>query len=331
MSALFNENTKLSNTRLSVLKQLADGDFHSGEDIAQNLGLSRSAVFNHINALIDFGFDIFAVKGRGYQLADKVDLLAYSDVCQSFDKKQQDKVHIAGVIDSTNDFIKASLATCESGYVCLAEAQTAGKGRRGRQWISPFGKSIYCSMAWHFSEGYQSLGGLSLAVGCIVNQTLTQLGVTGCKLKWPNDVYFDDKKLAGILIEVEGQVGEDVSAVVGIGINYDLPNNVEDIDQAYTSVRDIGSTQLISRSLLAHQLIVNLWKGLETFSSEGLSAFYQSWSEQDLYKDKNINLLVGNKTIAGTCKGIDHSGAILLQVGDQIKPFFGGEISVRKA
>ncbi len=339
------ESTKKSrrNTlhiRTSLLNKLQDCEFHSGEDLAKYFELSRSAISNHIRVLSGLGLEIFSVKGRGYKLAQKIELLSHTRIIENLslhNQRKKDLIRIENIVTSTNDLVK--IASNEqplplSGFCCLAEAQTAGRGRRGRTWVSPYGSSLYFSMLWHFASGYQAMAGLSVMVGVVVNRTLQNLGINGCKLKWPNDVFYNHKKLAGILIEVEGQVGSDACAIIGIGINLQLPSNVQGIEQAFTDTASINENK-VSRNAFASQLIENLWQALPEFEKTGLSTFLNEWKQADLYINQTINLVAGAKITSGICRGIDPNGAILLELksatGILLKAFHGGEISVRPA
>lgn len=317
--------------RTHLLEYLNDGHFHSGETLAENVGLSRSAISNHIKALSQLGLEIYSVKGRGYQLAQSIELLSHTRICKGMRSAQTELVHVENIVGSTNDILRQLLQKrAENGTVCLAEAQTAGRGRRGRTWVSPYGSSLYLSMLWRFDNGYQAMTGLSIMVGVVLNNTLTQFGVRGTRLKWPNDVYGDNKKLAGILIEVEGQADASVSAIIGIGVNLRLPNDVKGIDQAFTDVSAlIGSS--FSRNEISKKLIENLWAALPVFQAEGLQPFINDWDKADLYKDKEVILISGEKQIKGIARGIDNGGALLLETKQGIEPYYGGEISVRPA
>lgn len=319
--------------RTLLIKTLQDGNFHSGEDLAETFDLSRSAISNHVKALCELGLEIFSVKGRGYKLANPIELLSHSQINQFLspsNKPQNSLIHVENLVTSTNDVIKAQLHSAESGYCCLAEAQSAGRGRRGRTWVSPYASSLYFSMLWRFSSGYQAMAGLSLMVGVIVNDTLNELGLAQCQLKWPNDIYVNNQKLAGILIEVEGQVGASASAIIGIGVNIRLPNNIEGIDQAFTDLYSI-SEQEISRNKFAALLIQNLWQALPLFENDGMKPFIKRWLQADLYHNKVIKLLSGENVTIGLSRGIDETGALLLEIDGKIKAFHGGEISVRPA
>ena len=316
-------------TRSKIIQVLASGEFHSGEDLGELTGISRSAVANHIKYLADIGLDIFSVKGRGYRLANPIQLLNKDSILSLIGHKHQENIDVFTIIDSTNTFIKQNLQALPQGYMCLAEAQTSGRGRRGKTWVSPFGSSIYMSMAWTFSGGYQSMVGLSLLVGIGINRVMQKLGIHDCKLKWPNDVYHNNKKLAGILIEVEGQVGSDANAIIGIGINVDLPKNISGIDQPFTDIKEILNRSLDRNELIA-MLFSTLTDMLKEFESCGLRPFMEEWKKADLFYNQYVYLVSGNNQIHGVSKGINESGALLLENSGGITPHHGGEISVRK-
>jgi BirA family biotin operon repressor/biotin-[acetyl-CoA-carboxylase] ligase len=321
---------KAAQTRSLLIKELANGEFNSGELLGEIVGVSRSAVANHIKYLMDIGLDVFSVKGRGYKLASPLRLLDQSRIIQRLGQEQKDTIEVVSVIDSTNTYVKQRLHELPQGFVCLAEAQTHGRGRRGKAWVSPFGSSIYMSMAWTFTGGYQSIAGLSLLVGIAINRSLKTIGVIDCKLKWPNDVYYNLKKLAGILVEVEGQVGSDASAVIGIGINIDLPESVNGIDQPFIDLVSI-TQKPVDRNELAALIIATLKNMLRQFEVEGLAPFLSEWKEADLFYNEYVYLESGSNRIHGLSKGINEGGALLLENAGKVTPHHGGEISVKRA
>lgn len=316
--------------RSALLSMLNDAQFHSGEDLADAFSLSRSAISNHIKALCDLGIEIYSVKGRGYKLSCPIDLLSAKLIAQYLPKNKHHLLQVENLVTSTNDLVKELPLNIEKGHIVLAEAQSAGRGRRGRTWVSPFGSSLYMSMLWRFDHGYQAMSGLSLMIGVVLNNTLQQMGLKGCQLKWPNDVYYDGKKLAGILIEVEGQAGASTSAIIGVGLNVKLPNDVSGIDQAFTDLAHISAKEF-SRNELAARFIDNLWNALPHFEAQGLHTFLDDWQTSDLFFNKPIKLLMGERSVEGISKGIDASGALLLESAGTITAYHGGEISVRSA
>lgn len=317
--------------RTALLQRLNDGEFHSGQILASDFALSRTAIANHIEALKQIGVDVFSVKGKGYKVARPIELLNLGKICEyQNDNRHANRIHISNIVGSTNDLIKRMITSdikVERGTCCLAEAQTNGRGRRGKSWVSPFGCSIYLSMLWKFASVYQALAGLSIMVGVSVSKSLMRLGIDDTQLKWPNDVYHQNKKLAGVLIELEGQVGAQTNAIIGIGLNYHLPQDIQGIDQAFTDIHHTGVT--VSRNQLVACIIEDLWHNLTLFENDGLSNFLDDWHKRDWLLNKAITVHNGSNAVHGVSKGIDKDGALLLQQNGSVQAFHGGEISVR--
>lgn len=320
----------IDHVRSKIVKALSSGDFVSGQHMADDLGVSRSSIANHIKDLSTLGLDIFKVTGKGYKLAAPLVMLDQGELCKRLAKSvlSPHLVNVANVVGSTNDEIKQNVATLNKGAVCIAEAQTKGRGRRGRKWVSPYGASIYLSMLWRFESGYESISGLSLAVGLAVKRAIAKVGYDDAYLKWPNDIYVKNKKLAGVLIELEGQFDGVTEVVIGIGLNINLPDGDLDIDQDYIDLQSVMDGY-VDRNEICAALIDELWSMLMTFENDGMSPLVQEWKNADLYRDKPIVLLVGKEKINGICRGINESGALLLETTSGIKTFHGGEVSVR--
>jgi len=326
-------NNIVNHTRTQLVELLNDKEFVSGEFLSQKLDVTRSSISNHVKALNELGLDIHSIKGRGYKLAKSIDLLSQSQIIAALPQYAHLKapqVIVENIVNSTNDVIKLMGRELSQGSLCVAEAQTKGRGRRGKAWVSPFGASIYLSMLWRFDSGYQSMAGLSLLVGLAVNRALIRIGLKDCQLKWPNDIYHQHKKLAGILIEVEGQIGEMTTAIIGIGVNVNLPNKHLAIDQAFTDVSTALSLE-VDRNVFAAGLIDCLWQMLPQFQKNGLAPFMNEWERADLFADQEICLISGSYENKGISRGIDSSGALLMEANGEIKAYHGGEISVRKA
>lgn len=320
------QSTELARGRLLLI--LADNQFHSGEALGLKLGTSRATISNHIKILTTLGLDIYSVTGKGYRLAQPLNLLILEKIKQALPPSYVAEIEVLNVIGSTNQYIKDKLALIENGHCCLAEAQTAGRGRHGRKWVSPYAASLYLSMYWSFAGGYAVLGGLSLAVGVAIVNALEQCGVPDVQLKWPNDIYAQGKKLAGVLIEVEGQMGAECQTVVGIGLNVSLPNKVDEITQPWTDLTSLCE-QPVDRNKMASALINELYKSLILFENSGLNGFIEQWRALDIYANKPVKLIIGQKVITGISRGIDATGAILLENEQGLRAFHGGEISVR--
>ncbi len=317
-----------SASRTKLLSMLSDGQFHSGEDLGTELGMSRAAISKHIKALGELGLDIYSVTGKGYKLAKAIDLLDQQTIVKSLPSHFSHHVEVLNVIDSTNQYVKDRLSELPSGYTCLAEAQTQGRGRHGRKWVSPYGASLYLSTYWQFAGGYQAINGLSLVMGVAIAKALEGLSIDGVQLKWPNDVYLHGKKVAGVLIEVEGHLGVECDCIIGIGLNIDLPDMSLEIDQPWTDLTK-GSGQPIDRNKLASILLGHLYQTISEFELSGLAPYIKDWQRFDLYHDKPINVISGQIRKHGVCRGINHQGALLLETEQGIEVIHGGEVSVR--
>lgn len=319
---------KAREVRQTLLSTLADGEFHSGETLAQTLGLSRTAIAGHITQLTGWGLDVFKVKGKGYKLNRPLILLDEAQITQRIQMPLKGKVRVAQVIESTNTELKEGSTPRANGDVILAEIQTAGRGRHGRQWLAPVGGSLTMSMYWRFNDGYQSMAGLSLLVGIAVCQALKDCGLDDARLKWPNDVYLYGKKLAGVLIEVEGQLGAPADSIIGIGLNVTVPENEFDVGQPHIDMSQVLGAE-INRNDVAARIIEQLWTLLPAFTQRGFEPFVAEWQELDWFADRTVVIKAGNKRISGINRGIDASGALLLETSDGITRFHGGEVSLR--
>ncbi|GLR06228.1 bifunctional ligase/repressor BirA [Vibrio hyugaensis] len=312
--------------KLHILKALSDGDFHSGEALGESLGISRAAIAKHIKGLNEWGVDIYRIQGRGYQLAHPLQLLDGDTLKAKLDSQ----IELISVIDSTNQYLLERVNESDKGRVCLAEYQAKGRGRRGRQWISPFGTNLYLSMYWRLDAGMAAAMGLSLVVGIAAVEALESMGVQGVKLKWPNDLYFQDKKLAGILVEMSGQAGGAAHLVIGMGLNIGMPDIQPEIDQPWTTLNQVSDGLTIDRTVLALNLIEHWKTALEEYEMTGLAGFVDRWNRLDNFIDRPVKLLMGPREIHGIVKGIDQQGGVVLETNNGLETYIGGEISLRK-
>lgn len=312
-----------------ILNILADGDFHSGESIGEVLGISRSAVWKQVSQLEKLGLEINSVKGRGYRLARPIELLAVEKIMRHLDEREQQlfrDIDVKSTVGSTNDEVKAKDG---APYVCLAEAQSSGRGRRGRDWISPYGTNIYLSVAWSFDQLSGSLDGLSLCVGIAVARAIEQLVGLKAGLKWPNDLVYEQKKLAGVLLELEGELSGPMRVIIGIGVNVEMSRAAgADIDQQWVSLSEI-SRKTVSRNQLAAQILSQLADILPEFEQHGFSRFTGVWREFDVLENVGIYLVQPNKRITGVAKGVSENGELLVATGNGVEVFRSGEVSVR--
>ena len=311
-----------------LLNLLADGEFHSGEKIGTLLGVSRTSVNNYIKALQEIGLDIYKVTGKGYCSAVPLALLDQQKIKEV---SGVDNVHVEQILESTNQYLLDKIHQLSNGQTCIAEYQTAGRGRRGREWISPFASHLYFSMYWRLDAGIEKASGLSLLVGIATVNVLEKLGIQGVGLKWPNDLYYQGKKLAGILIELNAQASDVCHSVIGIGINVRMPaEQGKLIDQPWVDLNNINSAP-VDRNQLSGLLIKELQHLLADYEENGLSPFLPCWFELDCFINQAVNLMVADKVQTGICRGINEKGALLLEIDQQIKSYIGGEISLRLA
>ena len=198
--------------------------------------MSRAAINKHIQTLRDWGVDVFTVPGKGYSLPDPIQLLNEELIKSQIDTGS---VAVLPVIDSTNQYLLDRIETLQSGDACIAEYQQAGRGRRGRQWFSPFGANLYLSMFWRLEQGPAAAVGLSLVIGIVMAEVLRELGAKDVRVKWPNDLYLNDRKLAGILVELTGKTGDAAQIVIGAGINLAMRNVATDvINQSWINLQE---------------------------------------------------------------------------------------------
>lgn len=309
---------------LTLLKLLKDGRFHSGQALGAALGISRSAVWKQLQNLeSDLNLSIHKVRGRGYQLAAPLELLELDQLAAG-----PWPVTVHHSIDSTN---AEALRSIERGvtapFVIVAERQTAGRGRRGRKWVSPFAENIYYSLVLRMDGGMRQLEGLSLVVGLAVLSALRGLGISNAGLKWPNDVLVANKKIAGILLELVGDPADVCHVVLGIGINVNM-KLANEVDQAWTSLA-LESGAAINRNVLVSALNESLLKYLELHEAMGFSAIQAEWEQNHLWQGREVSLIAGVHQVDGTVIGIDQQGALRMSVDGEEKVFSGGELSLR--
>ena len=309
---------------LTLLKLLKDGRFHSGQALGAALGISRSAVWKQLQRLeADLSLSIHKVRGRGYQLAAPLELLEREQLADS-----PYPVFIHESLDSTNaEALREISGGAQAPFVILAEQQSAGRGRRGRKWISPFAENIYYSLVLRIDGGMRQLEGLSLIVGLAVLSSLREFGSRDAGLKWPNDVLVGNKKIAGILLELVGDPADVCHVVIGIGINVNMMV-ASDVDQSWTSVR-LEAGQAINRNELIVALGRNLQGYLIRHEAEGFAAIQAEWESNHLWQGREVTLIAGTHTVDGVVAGVDQQGALRLNVAGQEKVFSGGELSLR--
>lgn len=322
-------------TRYQLIQLLADSAFHSGECLGQQLGISRAAVWKQVRSLAELGLEVHAVRGQGYRLASSLELLDPTIIQQALTKEYAvclQSCDVVQVLDSTSDYLKRHAVPVSSGqaHACLAEWQQAGRGRRGRQWVSPYGANLYLSLAWGFEEIPGGLSGLSLAAGVAVMRALRAVGIQDAGLKWPNDILRRGGKLAGILVDLAGESSGPCSVIIGVGINLKMPVRAAGrIDQCWSDLSDRQDS--LSRNLLAAGMLNKLIAMLLEFSQQGLTGFLEEWRRYDVIAGQTVDLHTGQGIVQGRVCGIDEQGGLQVNSQGKTRSYHSGEISVRLA
>lgn len=239
-------------------------------------------------------------------------------------------LQIVDSLDSTNTAVQRLPIDQQHGTVIMAEQQSAGRGRHGKNWHSPHGQNLYLSIGWRFEQKLTELGCLPLVVALAVASALQQAGLKGHKVKWPNDILMDDRKLAGCLVEVHGDPLGPCNSVLGIGINVHMPASDElaaRIDQPWTNLE--SHLPNCSRNSLAALLLDALLTQLPLFASHGFEPFKQMWDQYDGLNGKFVDVTSGTEVIYGLAAGIDEQGALLLDSGGQMQHFHSADVSLK--
>lgn len=315
-----------------VIQILADGQLHSGQELAAALGVSRTAVWKQLQLLeSDYGLHVTAVRGQGYQLDYPLDLLDRHQITDWLDPALHAglTLQLEPVITSTNDTLMRMPASQADFALCAAEMQTAGKGRRGRTWHSPFASNLYFSLAFDLNGGGAAVDGLSLVAGMATAEALEALVQQSVTLKWPNDVLMEGAKVAGVLVELQGEAQGGFRVVLGIGLNvYLTPAQGGAIDQPWTSLQQHLAVPQEGRNRLLAVLLNHLLPALDQFRTQGFAPFYDRWKHFDALRGQP--LLVPGQEIRGTGAGVDKRGCLLLQTDDGLLTLNAGEVSIRK-
>lgn len=330
-----------------LLQLLSDSQWHSGQSIAEQFNVSRAAIWKQIETLRSYGLTVESDRGKGYRMVDTIQL---SDA-KKIQSLLSDSFSIAVLkelsIDSTNTRALQLIQTAEQTlpFVLFADHQTAGRGRRGRKWLSPLGRSLYFTLAWQFDRSLAELSGLSLVVAIAIKETLEQQGIAGVELKWPNDLLADAKKLAGVLIELQGEASGPCAVVIGVGLNLSLSELSESLDdeitqpwidlmQLSTSLDEkegqaSSGADPLDRNQLSADLINSIVSALSEFEEKGFAAFVERWRCADFLSGKSVEIEYGGQVIEGEYLGVLKDGSIQIKSGDAVQNVFGGEISVR--
>ncbi len=320
-------------TRGALLKILSDGNFHSGTDIGRALGVTRAAVSKAVVALSRAGMDIHRVSGRGYRLAEAFEPLDQDRIIAALGADAASVcagVLVKDEVDSTNLELLRTPGEVACGQVCVAEAQTGGRGRRGRGWVATPYANLMLSMAWRFESGAAAISGLSLAAGVAAVRALRDFGIDTVGLKWPNDLIWDGRKLGGLLVDLRGEAAGPCVVVAGIGINVRIaPRDALRIDQPWADLAAVREG-IVDRNRLSVLLIRNLAQMFRSFEREGLVPFREEWSSWHRFERQSVRIKGAHIACDGVVEGIDANGALLVRDDrGELRAFHSGEVSVR--
>lgn len=311
--------------RLALTDALADGQWHSGETLAQAAGISRAALAKRMDKLRDWQLDVEARQGLGYRLAAPLERLRVARIASRM------PVLVLAATDSTNTRLMEA-DSADDPQALLAEFQSAGRGRRGRAWRSPFGANLYLSLAWSFAAWPRDLPALSLAVGVACARALRRVvPAVALGLKWPNDLYVQGRKLGGILIEHRGEAGGNCRVVIGIGINVAMrAAQAETIDQPWISLNEAAGNT-VSRNVLASALLDELQQLLESYAESGFAACADEWAALDLTRDREVSVKLADDEFSGIGAGIHADGALRVLAEGRLHLLHAGDVSLRLA
>ena len=318
-----------------LLLILSDGEYHSGEELGKLLSISRAAIWKQMQKVEALGLPVESQKGRGYRIAGGLDLLAHDIVCEQLSPKAKSllkQLEVQSTVVSTNELAKERAEEENaSGLVIVAEQQTSGRGRRGRQWVSPYGCNLYLSLVWGFDGGVSALEGLSLAVGVAVQKAVIRIGAEALDLKWPNDLLWQKRKVGGILLEVIGDPTGFCQVIIGVGLNVEMPEgHAVGIDQSWANLAELVQGNL-DRNELAGLVVDELLLLLSDYHELGFKYYRDEWHQYDAYADEIVTLSLMDKTVEGIARGVDDTGALRLELAGEIKIFSGGEVGLRGA
>ncbi len=324
--------------RSALIAALADGAVHSGADLAQHLACSRTAIWKHLNELRSAGLQIDAQRGTGYRLRQPLELLDKTVIRRGLDARASaaiDRLEIHDSIESTSERLRDMPPPAADRFdAVLAEYQSGGRGRRGRQWLSPFGRGLCLSVNWWFEIVPAALSALSLAVGVGVCRALRDEVMQPVGLKWPNDIVAGDGKLGGLLVDVQGEAVGPIAVVVGIGLNIDVSAELARQVSLAGGLPPVGLRELapdaeLSRNRLATRLINEMHAVLTGFGRSGFDAFADEWRRYDWLADRPVIAQIGRQALSGTARGIANDGALLIDSNGKLQRLVSGEVSLR--
>lgn len=320
-------------SRARLIRQLADGQVHSGEALGAALGMSRAGVWKVIRRLAALGVGVSQQAGRGYWLSDPLQLTDNSRIEALLNNLGSPPVTLAVYLscESTNSSLIGKELPAAPGFsAVIADHQSGGRGRLGRSWRSALGQGIYLSLGQRQPGGLARVAAMSLVAGVACCRALADLGVAGVGLKWPNDLWFEDRKLGGLLVEADGEVGGDCQWVAGVGINWHLSGSV-DLSQPWIDLHEITGGAPPDRNSLCARVLHQLMRAADELAARGPAPQLAAWRELDVLRGRPVRVLQNQEELAGVCAGIDDSGALLLEQSGKRLTIASGDVSLRLA
>ncbi|HEY0179370.1 MAG TPA: biotin--[acetyl-CoA-carboxylase] ligase [Dokdonella sp.] len=317
----------------ALLAELASGAARSGRELAARLGVTRAAVWKQVEQLRGLGLAIAASRGGGYRLEAPFEPLDAARIEALLDASERARLGALAVhwrLDSTNsELLRAAAAGPRDRLACLAELQTAGRGRRGRRWRMPLGGGVALSLLKRFDRGIAALAGLSLVAGVAAAEALEDCGVAGVGLKWPNDLVAGGRKFGGILVELGGDALGPCHAVVGVGVNVRLDaSSAAAIDQPWIDLAALAEPPP-SRNQLAARLLGRLLAAFDRFDADGFAGFAERYAARDVLRGRTLDVIGADGARVGVARGIDARGALRVAFDDGERTLDSGEVSVR--
>ncbi len=300
----------------------------TGTAIGKKLNISRTAVWKNIKILSNYGIDIVTDNQLGYKIKDNLVLLDKDKILKGINFNTI-TLNIFESIGSTNDYLKNVDNGDYQNHICLSEYQSNGNARLGRNWYSPFAQNIYLSIKHKFQKDISAISGLSLVLGIsIINSLLSLKLPSKFLIKWPNDIYYEDKKILGILTEVIGESNGDCNAIIGIGLNVNMMHLPNSNNIKWTSLKKITGENF-DRSEICVLLINNIIKDLEKFNILGFQYYLDEWKDYDYLQGKQISVTNHNNIIEGKYMGIDEGGNLLIKdKNNKIITLYSGDTSI---
>ena len=321
--------------REQLLALLADGGLHSGEWLAAQLQVTRAAVWKLIHGLSELGITIEA-QHQGYRLPQAVDLYDPQKIINLCGARSVclQQVECLFEVDSTNSYLsRYPVRSSGQAVLCVAELQHAGRGRRGRTWVAPFGESICMSLGWMFETMPPNFSSLSLVVGVAITRVIRAVGAQDVGVKWPNDLFWQGRKLAGVLIEMRGEPDGQAQVVIGVGVNYRFSDATRaaltEQQLQVCDLHEILKSHLPSRNQFVALITCELLQCLNEFARTGFVSFKSEWSNYDVLHQQAVQVLQADQRLIGIAQGVTAEGSLLLRTDEGMQAFHSGEVSLR--